>query len=90
MNCFRTFNNIQKFCNSERKANYSVYYYAQQDVISRVGPISKWWPHWMYYNIHSYISHEQVHFAYIKTYQAFLSIASTIEIVSTCGSIAGV
>ena len=59
-------------------------------LISRVGSISKWPLQSIYYSLHAYISRKQVHFAYIKTYQVFLSIASSIEIVSTCSSITGV
>ena len=53
-------------------------------LISRVGSISKWPPHWIYFEINAYISHKPDHFAYIKTYQVFLSVANTIEVVSTC------
>ena len=41
-------------------------------------------------NFHVYISYEQVHFAYLKTYQVFLSIANSAGSVSTCISIVGV
>ena len=45
----------------------------QYTLISRVGSISKRPPHWIYYNLHMYISHKQVYmyFACIKTYQVF-------------------
>ena len=51
--------------------------------ISRVGSISKWPPRWLNYNLYVYISHKQIHFAYIKTYQVFLSIANSIRIANT-------
>ena len=52
--------------------------------------ISKWPRHWIYYNLHVYISHRQVHFVCIKTYQVFLSIANSTGIVTTYSSITGV
>ena len=51
--------------------------------------ISTWLPHWIYYRINTYILHQQVHFADIKTHQVFLSVANTIAIVNTCINIAG-
>ena len=56
-------------------------------LISRVGLITKWLPYSMCYNLHAYISHKQVYFAYINTYQVFLSIGNSIGIVNTCSSI---
>ena len=36
--------------------------------ISRVGSVSKWPPHWLYYVINMYISYRLVHFAYMYMY----------------------
>ena len=46
------------------------YYQSSMCLISRAGLMSKWPPYWvyMYYNLHTFISHKQVNFAYIKTY----------------------
>ena len=58
--------------------------------ISRIGSISKWPPHWKYYVFNAYISHEQVHFAFINTYHVFLNTTNTIGIANTYCSIARV
>ena len=58
-------------------------------LISWNGSISKWPPRWIYYNIHTYISHKEVHFAYIKTYYVLLSVANSTGNVNTGSSIAG-
>ena len=47
-------------------------------LISRVGTISKWPPHWMYYNLHAYSSHKEVLFAYTNTYQMFFSVTNSV------------
>ena len=59
-------------------------------LISRVRSISKWPPHWIYYDLNANISHEQPHFTHIRIYQVFLSLAHTAWTVSTCSSIADV
>ena len=52
---------------------------------------AKWSPNWIYYNLLAYnISHKQAHFAYIRTYQVFASLAHTAGTVNTCSSIAEV
>ena len=45
---------------------------------------------YMYYMIHTYISHLQLHFAYINTNQVFLSAAKAIAMLNTCCTLAGV
>ena len=57
-------------------------------LISRVGSILKWPPQWIYYNLHAYTSHKQFHFAYIKTYKVFLSVANSTRNANTCSGIA--
>ena len=55
---------------------------------SRVGLISKWLPHWIYYVINVYSSCEEARFTFPKLYQVFLSLANALEIGNTCWSIA--
>ena len=57
-------------------------------LIRRVWSISKWPPHWIYYNLNVNISCKQPHFSHIKTYQVFVGLAHTAGMVSTCCSIA--
>ena len=58
--------------------------------ISRIGSILIWRPHWICYVINAYIFHLKVPFAYINTYQVFLSVAKAIAMVNTSCSIARV
>ena len=53
-------------------------------LISRVRSISKWPPHWIYYDLNANISRKQPHFTYIRTYQLFVSLSHTAETVDTC------
>ena len=57
-------------------------------MLSRVGLISKWKSHWIYYNLRVYDFLKQVQFSYMKTYQVFLNVANNPEIVNTSSSIA--
>ena len=50
---------------------------------SIVEMILKWPPHWMYYVINTYISHLEVRFAYINTYQVFLSAVKAVAVGSS-------
>ena len=56
-------------------------------LISRVGLILIWPLLWIYYKFHAHILHKQVQFAYTKTYQVFLRVATSIRNVNTCSSI---
>lgn len=67
----------------------NIYYQTRVSrLIRRVGSISKWPPYWLYYEIHACISHKQVRFACMKTYQVFLSASNSIRIVNICSSTA--
>ena len=59
-------------------------------LISRVRSISKWPPHWIYYDLNANISRKQPHFTHIRTYQVFVSLPHTAGTVRTCSNIADV
>ena len=59
-------------------------------LISRVWSISKWLPHWIYYDLNTINPHKQPHFTHIRTYQVFVSFAHTAGMVNTCSNIANV
>ena len=68
------YNNVQFY---NPTSLWALFYYSTWVLrwISRVGSISKWSLHCIHYMINAYISHLQVCFAYINTYQVFLRAA---------------